>query len=459
MTSRPTETTVVTRQTFITALRREIPQAVLSLDDGNIALADLLEATIEAGVAVMSRYRSVSDRPGSPMTITAARAVSTAVLWEAVARPLDAPEYEVGRHEIGRMVSWYLGSSPDWEFESELLTSILPKLVEASFLVRLSSWSARPWGTPWAGHAEVAAAADAVTEIGLSRGACFGYCPEYTVTLHRSGLAAFIGGYNVDMIGPHEAGLESEAFDDLARAVMFLCLASPTRDPEPGGWVVTDRSSTSVWVARGAEQVDVGAFAGVRDRIRERLGAVIDLAASEFEWHAPGGQADAFVGPSPMPSAPGDRRHWTQARHDRYAGMMTREEFEASRRPHNEPEEEFGTLGASDVTQEEFDASPPPDIEPEEEFGTLGASDVMREVRRWHDEAITAEAELATLIDRCLLETGDGPALDSARLVLAEPPAPLGTTPLAVAPYWRVRAERAAGAAAALRGQVPPPTT
>jgi hypothetical protein len=74
---------------------------------------------------------------------------------------------------------------------------------------------------------------------------------------------------------------------------------------------------------------------------------------------------------------------------------------------------------------------------------TLGASDVMRVIKHWHGVATTAEAELAEAIARSEL-AGFGPdVLADARRVLVEHPEAKGSTVLAIAPYWQVRAERA----------------
>ena len=77
---RPDDAGVATRREFISALRREIPTALLHLQGGNIAPVDLAQAAIGPGMAVFSRYRSVLEADGNPMRVRTALQIINAEL-------------------------------------------------------------------------------------------------------------------------------------------------------------------------------------------------------------------------------------------------------------------------------------------------------------------------------------------------------------------------------------------
>ena len=63
---------VTTRRDFISALRREIPDALQHLQRSNIAPVDLAQAAIGPGMGVFSRYRNVLEADGNPMSVRTA---------------------------------------------------------------------------------------------------------------------------------------------------------------------------------------------------------------------------------------------------------------------------------------------------------------------------------------------------------------------------------------------------
>lgn len=63
---------VCTRREFISALRRELPDALAKLQSSNIAPVDLAQSAIGPGIAVYSRYAEVLEADGSPMGVRAA---------------------------------------------------------------------------------------------------------------------------------------------------------------------------------------------------------------------------------------------------------------------------------------------------------------------------------------------------------------------------------------------------
>ena len=66
---RPDDASMVTRRNFIAELRRELPNALRHLQQGNIAPVDLAQASIGPGMAVFSRYSKVLEADGSPMQV------------------------------------------------------------------------------------------------------------------------------------------------------------------------------------------------------------------------------------------------------------------------------------------------------------------------------------------------------------------------------------------------------
>jgi len=69
---RPVDAPRTTRAAFLAALRRELPDALKKLQQGNIAPVDLAQATIGPGMAVFSRYAAVLESDGSPMRVRTA---------------------------------------------------------------------------------------------------------------------------------------------------------------------------------------------------------------------------------------------------------------------------------------------------------------------------------------------------------------------------------------------------
>ncbi len=76
---------VVARKDFVTALKREMPVAVRTLQRGNIAPVDLAQSAIGPGMAVFSRYARVLEPDGSGMRVRTALALINGVLDEILA--------------------------------------------------------------------------------------------------------------------------------------------------------------------------------------------------------------------------------------------------------------------------------------------------------------------------------------------------------------------------------------
>ncbi len=71
---RPDDAPTTDRRGFIAALQAELPGALRELQQGRIAPVDLPQAAIGPGMAVFSRYASVIEADGSPMSVRSALA-------------------------------------------------------------------------------------------------------------------------------------------------------------------------------------------------------------------------------------------------------------------------------------------------------------------------------------------------------------------------------------------------
>ena len=77
---RSIDSSVMHRRDFVSTLRRELPKALLHLQQGNIAPVDLAQATIGPGMAVFSRFSSVLEADGNPMRVRTALQIINAEL-------------------------------------------------------------------------------------------------------------------------------------------------------------------------------------------------------------------------------------------------------------------------------------------------------------------------------------------------------------------------------------------
>ncbi len=76
---------IATRREFLSALKRELPEALKNLQHGNIAPVDLAQASIGPGMAVFSRYSKVVEADGSPMRVRTALQIINQSLDEVLA--------------------------------------------------------------------------------------------------------------------------------------------------------------------------------------------------------------------------------------------------------------------------------------------------------------------------------------------------------------------------------------
>lgn len=82
---RPDDAKTVTRREFLSALKKELPQALHNLQQGLIAPVDLAQAAIGPGMAVFTRYAKVMESDGSAMTVRTALGIINQILDEVLA--------------------------------------------------------------------------------------------------------------------------------------------------------------------------------------------------------------------------------------------------------------------------------------------------------------------------------------------------------------------------------------
>ncbi len=74
----------VSKREFLTVLRNELPAALRSLRAGSVAPVDLAQASIGPGMGVFSRYSSVLEADGKPMSVRSALAMINQTLDEVL---------------------------------------------------------------------------------------------------------------------------------------------------------------------------------------------------------------------------------------------------------------------------------------------------------------------------------------------------------------------------------------
>jgi putative DNA methylase len=102
---RPDNAPLATRREFINALKKELPDAILTLCQANIAPVDLAQASIGPGMAVFSRYAKVMEADGNPMTVRSALGLINLTLDEVTRDLTDGSE---GGEELDSYTRWAL---------------------------------------------------------------------------------------------------------------------------------------------------------------------------------------------------------------------------------------------------------------------------------------------------------------------------------------------------------------
>jgi len=80
--ARPENSPITTRRDFLNTLKKELPQALKTLQQGNIAPVDLAQSAIGPGMAVFSHHGKVLEADGTPMRVRTALGLINQVLDE-----------------------------------------------------------------------------------------------------------------------------------------------------------------------------------------------------------------------------------------------------------------------------------------------------------------------------------------------------------------------------------------
>ena len=75
----------MTRREFLQALKAELPEALARMQESNIAPVDLAQAAIGPGMAIYTRYSSVLESDGSPLSVRTALEMINQILDEVLA--------------------------------------------------------------------------------------------------------------------------------------------------------------------------------------------------------------------------------------------------------------------------------------------------------------------------------------------------------------------------------------
>ncbi len=76
---------LVSRREFLQALKAELPEALARMQESNIAPVDLAQAAIGPGMAIYTRYSSVLESDGSPLSVRTALEMINQILDEVLA--------------------------------------------------------------------------------------------------------------------------------------------------------------------------------------------------------------------------------------------------------------------------------------------------------------------------------------------------------------------------------------
>ncbi|MGD9979958.1 MAG: DUF6438 domain-containing protein [Hyphomonadaceae bacterium] len=127
-------------------------------------------------------------------------------------------------------------------------------------------------------------------EITLTRGVCYGFCPDYTVTLSGDGQVRYEGRRFVNVVGQRSATI---ARDDVARLVQRFEAIGFDRLRDAYRAQVTDLPTYSVSITRNGRTKTVvdygGVSAGMPRSVRE-LQDEIDGVAGTAQWVLRDGQ-------------------------------------------------------------------------------------------------------------------------------------------------------------------------
>lgn len=118
----------VTRRSFISALKSELPVALRNLQHGNVAPVDLAQAAIGPGMSVFTRYSRVIEADGSDMEVRMALALINQVLDEVLTE--QEGDYD---SETRFCIKWFTQNG--WNSSNSGEADLLSRAVNTSLVV------------------------------------------------------------------------------------------------------------------------------------------------------------------------------------------------------------------------------------------------------------------------------------------------------------------------------------
>ena len=117
--------------------------------------------------------------------------------------------------------------------------------------------------------------------ISIEHGACFGWCPTYSYTLPRGGVAQYNGVANVPIVGAYEAFFDSASFAGLATLVWRQGLFRTRHDTV----LEIDASATIITVRfRDTTRVFIRSFEFLERDGVDRAMSAIDSVGQHLAW-------------------------------------------------------------------------------------------------------------------------------------------------------------------------------
>lgn len=106
---RPADAPRAGRNAFLSELKRELPPALRHLQQGNVAPVDFAQAAIGPGMAVFSRYASVLESSGKPMSVRTALALINGIKDEVLGEAVEELD-----KDTRWAVTWFSGIGFEW---------------------------------------------------------------------------------------------------------------------------------------------------------------------------------------------------------------------------------------------------------------------------------------------------------------------------------------------------------
>jgi hypothetical protein len=128
-------------------------------------------------------------------------------------------------------------------------------------------------------------------DITLDRGACFGHCPIYTVTIHRDGVVDWVGMDHVKVVGKAHGQIDRGGLQQLDVAIDAIRFFERDKhghlESARDMWICTDTSTITITVTRGTTAHTIEDDQCHSDNELAILERLIDTIANTATWIGP----------------------------------------------------------------------------------------------------------------------------------------------------------------------------